>query len=102
MAETQPKVQPAALSLSAMISQYFTARLSLGHPERRQCWLVHYGCRVKSVVALVIGDSHTCGTVRSAQETVKHIARVSVTSRRGTLKILTTETSDLGPVVLSA
>jgi hypothetical protein len=54
------------------------------------------------VVALVIGDSHTCGTVRSAQETVKHIARVSVASRRGTLKILTTETSDLGPVVLSA
>jgi hypothetical protein len=35
MAETQPKVQPAALSLSAMISQYFIARLSLGHPERR-------------------------------------------------------------------
>jgi hypothetical protein len=42
------------------------------------------------------------GTVRSAQETVKHIARVSVASRRGTLKILTTEISDLGPVVLSA
>jgi hypothetical protein len=46
--------------------------------------------------------SHTCGTVRSAQETVKHIARVSVRSRRGTLKILTTENSDLGLVVLSA
>ena len=31
--------------------------------------------------------SHTSGTVRSAQETVKHIARVSVRLRRGTLKI---------------
>jgi hypothetical protein len=100
MAETQPKVQPAALSLSAMISQSFTARLSLGRPGRRQCWLVHYGCRLKSVVALVIGDSHTCGTIRSARETVKHIARVSVTPRHA--KNLTTEISDLGPVVLSA
>jgi hypothetical protein len=81
MAETQSKVHPAALSLSAMISRYFTARLSLGRPGRRQCWLIHYGCRLKSVVALVIGDSHTCG---------RHA------------KNLTTEISDLGPVVLSA
>jgi len=41
-------------------------------------------------------------TVRNAQSTVKHIAHVSVASRRCALKILTTETSDLGPLVLSA
>ena len=103
MAEAQPRPPTGFVkSVGDDVSVFHRAGLSLGHPERRRCWLVHYGCRVKSVVALVISDSHTCGTVRSAQETVKHIARVSVTSGRGTLKILTTETSDLGPVVLSA
>jgi len=41
IAETQPQLQPAALSLSAMISQYFTRRimndetLSVGHERQR-------------------------------------------------------------------
>ena len=56
MAEAQPRPPNGFVkSVGDDVSVFHRAGLSLGHPERRQCWLVHYGCRVKSVVALVIG-----------------------------------------------
>jgi len=49
-----------------MISQHFTHALCLGHSECYQCWLIDCRSRVKSVVALIIGNSRTGGRIQLA------------------------------------